>query len=1839
MARSKSNAKKNWFARLWNARGTGAALRNRRRNANKLRLEQLESRRLLAAILLDIPGINGDATGAGATATDIQLAEFSWGFSRGAAGANSKLNDPIVFSDLRFKKQVDSASNDLYAQANFAPIYSTATKLRVVDDLVTPGKNFLSFELGSGRLTSFSTNGQSESGSLSFAKVDFNESLATINAVTNRTASWDLLSGAVAKSAIVGPGNIDNSQNNQPSENPLNIETVLEIGGQKLLIDDFSWTAAAGGDVLALPGSLTKAKGGAFQIARDVDSATAGLLGSAAAGSNLGKVTITDRVNVVGTNKVFMQWNLYDAFVSDFQLTANASQLPTSKLGLSYSKIELTVTELQGKGAGNTLTTTWDEAGNVVTPAATFGTADPLTADTAQVASYLDFGTLGRVRYDSIDWLVSKPTTVGTKGITQAKTKVGAMEVKLAAGPSTPALLGSLAKLTVLPSIAAKEQNTVATTSDLNTFALSNAAITEFSIKSEGLAPAVVSFDIDAQSVSEAFNARSLPLITSGNFNEVTGSSTGELSFGAQNAEVADRLFELEITEDGITSKIPVTSAKWSASRPLAEAGSTTKAVDLAASTFDLTIPRGIHSPGLFAAAARGTTIDKAVIKRYEEVEGEDKVELYQWELTDAFLTDFASHMRPGNSSEEIDRISFNPSKITLKTPEKTGSGSKQNAAQADFDFLSGKPGDAAGSFQNTLTGGAEKAAILQMKIEGRGNFIAIDSYSWGAELPVDKTTETGARPLGDPNASALSVNVGGLPSAPMLSQLFSSKAIPTTKLSLPSGKAENPDYLATLTSVFATAYAYQDEISATRATNSLSLAPTDRAEFNFAPLTATGLGTPRSVNWDLAVDSNTTQTGGLGGFQFAPNSAPPMVLEFFDGTTRSQAKLDGYAFGTANKVEQAVGKSGSPAPLASRGISTPGSFKISTLMDQTTPGLFAAIALKTKLPEIKIIERANTIVGGISQFVPVREWTLRDVYIEDLTNAAEAGDAQARIGTINLSLNPGSAESKLITYDAAGKAVSASRSIDFVTPPLSTVPVEKFAVISTDANRTVNLTNRFTDQEATSTLRYTATVVNGANVFTSVSLNTLNQVVFDFSAGQSGFGEVRIDAMDSFGLVGSRLIEVAVDVDGVTAAPAGTNLTVTATEDTAYAITAADFGFTDPNDFPANTFTAVTVTSLPVKGSLTLNNVAVTTNQLIPIASINAGQLRYTPLANESGNAYSSFQFQVRDNGATSNVDPSPNTMTFNVAPGNDAPVMAAGSAFVTMPAIVEDATNPAGVLLSDLAPLITDIDAGALEGIAVNFANNANGNWQYALDGTTFQDFGAVSSSAARLLALETTRIRFVPNANFSTPIGTAGVELHFVAWDRSVGSVGGTIAVPTLGERGGTTAFSESPGVYTQFVTPVNDAPVLSSANVALTDINEDTTSPSGTLVSALLSGVIEFDANSLSGMAVQSVQDLDGAWQYSLNNGALWQPFGAVTSATARLLPSTARVRFVPVANFAGQRSIQFSAWDQTTGVVGGTTDLSIPAASGGSTAFSTNVATAQQTVRAVNDAPTIVMQNTATVAMGSPLVFANSPNSPIRIADIDAGTSEIQAAFTATIGRFTLSTLTGITVTAGTNGSAAFTVRGTVAAMNTALQNSSFTANAGFLGIAQLRLNVSDLGNTGAGGAKTASRTTVISVQPISLGALTAANPTIIAKGSAPAVAVASQVYTFSTEATSDVRVALSGVTATVNMFLLNAAGQNLGQTATLGTANRTILASALPAGTYTLAIVPNGVATEFDLAVSIAAASDDLIVNARELGVLNAAKPTVRVCSIPSTGLAIAKIITGSRTQSLVRCE
>jgi VCBS repeat-containing protein len=88
-----------------------------------------------------------------------------------------------------------------------------------------------------------------------------------------------------------------------------------------------------------------------------------------------------------------------------------------------------------------------------------------------------------------------------------------------------------------------------------------------------------------------------------------------------------------------------------------------------------------------------------------------------------------------------------------------------------------------------------------------------------------------------------------------------------------------------------------------------------------------------------------------------------------------------------------------------------------------------------------------------------------------------------------------------------------------------------------------------------------------------------------------------------------------------------------------------------------------VKISTLANNGTLKLNNVAVAAGDVVPVADINSGKLTFTPAANANGNNYANFTFQVQDDGGTANggvdLDLTPNTITFNVTPVNDAPVI----------------------------------------------------------------------------------------------------------------------------------------------------------------------------------------------------------------------------------------------------------------------------------------------------------------------------------------------------------------------------------------------------------------------------------------------------------------------------------------------------------------------------------------------------------------------------------------------------
>ena len=151
--------------------------------------------------------------------------------------------------------------------------------------------------------------------------------------------------------------------------------------------------------------------------------------------------------------------------------------------------------------------------------------------------------------------------------------------------------------------------------------------------------------------------------------------------------------------------------------------------------------------------------------------------------------------------------------------------------------------------------------------------------------------------------------------------------------------------------------------------------------------------------------------------------------------------------------------------------------------------------------------------------------------------------------------------------------------------------------------------------------------------------------------------------------------------------------------------------------------------------------------------------------------------------------------------------------------------------------------------------------------------------------------------------------------------------------------------------------NTAPELSGAGLHLTAISEDATVNDGDLVSAIIASaggdpITDADAGALEGIAIFSLSNSNGIWEYDIGSG--WTPVGSVSVASSLLLRDTDSLRFVPSTNWNGTELFTFAAWDQTSGSAGTKVDTSTY---GGTTAFSSGTAIPSITVDGVNDDPT------------------------------------------------------------------------------------------------------------------------------------------------------------------------------------------------------------------------------------------------------------------------------------------
>ncbi len=184
-----------------------------------------------------------------------------------------------------------------------------------------------------------------------------------------------------------------------------------------------------------------------------------------------------------------------------------------------------------------------------------------------------------------------------------------------------------------------------------------------------------------------------------------------------------------------------------------------------------------------------------------------------------------------------------------------------------------------------------------------------------------------------------------------------------------------------------------------------------------------------------------------------------------------------------------------------------------------------------------------------------------------------------------------------------------------------------------------------------------------------------------------------------------------------------------------------------------------------------------------------------------------------VSVNGGSTAFSTTTEIASITVTSVNDAPVVD-NTGFMSLTTITEDDLSNSGNTIAQIVASaggdrITDVDSGAMEGIALSTVSGANGTWQYNT-GTGWTNVGPVSSTNALLLR-STDSLRFLPNGT-NSDTGT----LLFQAWDQSSGTAGTKVDSST---SGGSTAFSSQVEAAIITVTAVNDEQVVAT-NIGLT-----------------------------------------------------------------------------------------------------------------------------------------------------------------------------------------------------------------------------------------------------------------------------------------------------------------------------------------------------------------------------------------------------------------------------------
>ena len=348
------------------------------------------------------------------------------------------------------------------------------------------------------------------------------------------------------------------------------------------------------------------------------------------------------------------------------------------------------------------------------------------------------------------------------------------------------------------------------------------------------------------------------------------------------------------------------------------------------------------------------------------------------------------------------------------------------------------------------------------------------------------------------------------------------------------------------------------------------------------------------------------------------------------------------------------------------------------------------------------------------------------------------------------------------------GTATSDPATVSITVNTVNDAPVanDDSAMTDEDAGVMINVLANDTDAD-NDTL--TVTSVSSASGGT-VTINGDGTITYAPDENFNGPDTFTYTTNDGNG--GTARATVSITVTAVNDAPVVESSQVAINEDTTYTFAVDDFGFSDVD---GDALAKVLIETLPSSGTLTLNAVAVTGGQEILAGDIAAGQLTYTPDANDTDT--DRFLFKVHDGTTSSALD---TTMRIDIAAVNDAPVAVDDSATSN-----EDTAVTIGILAND-----TDADGDTLAVIDPQ-RSPANGTLQINGDGT----------------------VTYTPNANFN---GTD--SFTYLTNDGSAASNTATVTITV-------NAVNDAPAVDDDSATTDEDTSVTINVLANGSDIDDD------------------------------------------------------------------------------------------------------------------------------------------------------------------------------------------------------------------------------------------------------------------------------------------------------------------------------------------------------------------------------------------------------------------------------